>query len=265
MSGWIKLHRKILDSSVFSNPHLLKMWIWCLTKATHAGYKQLVGLEKVELKPGQFITGRYKGSSELNVNPSTWYKHLKLLESMTMIELESNNKMTIVSVINWGLYQGNNLEKEQQNNNKITTKEQQNNTNKNVKKDKKVKNETYKDIVEYLNAKTNKNFKHTTKATQTKINTRLAEGFTLDDFIIVIDNKVSEWLNDANMQKYLRPETLFGTKFESYLNQGGAKNGGYRTNNRETKGETDRLREIAIKEGLIGEDGSVGEIGEVDF
>ena len=60
---------------------------------------------------------------------------------MGMVELESNNKMTVVSVVNWGLYQGSEDEKEQPNNNKVTTKEQQSNTNKNGKKDKNEKNE----------------------------------------------------------------------------------------------------------------------------
>lgn len=75
------------------------------------------------------------------------------------------------------------------------------------------------EVVDYLNQKAKSNFKTTTKATQTKIRARLAEGFSVDDFKKVIDNKTAEWLDDANMSQYLRPETLFGTKFESYLNQ----------------------------------------------
>jgi len=136
MQGWIKLHRKILDSSVFDNPNLLKMWIWCLVKATHKDYTAMVGLEEVELKAGQFITGRSKGSLELNMNPSSWYKYLKRLEKLQMVSLNSNNKMTTVTVQKWELYQSDEFEKEQQNNNKITTKEQQNNTYKNNKNNK---------------------------------------------------------------------------------------------------------------------------------
>src|SRR5699024_11095684 len=73
------------------------------------------------------------------MNPSTFYKYLKVLESMKMIELKSNNKMTTVTISNWGLYQENPTESCQQNDNEITTKEQQNNTNKNVKNVKNVK------------------------------------------------------------------------------------------------------------------------------
>ena len=75
-----------------------------------------------------------------------------------------------------------------------------------------------KDIINYLNNKTNSKYKYNTKSTQTKINARLNEGYTLDDFIAVIDKKYDEW-HGTEFEVYLRPETLFGTKFEGYLNQ----------------------------------------------
>ena len=76
----------------------------------------------------------------------------------------------------------------------------------------------YQTIINYLNEKTGKHYKHTTNKTQIVIKARWNEGFTEDDFKKVIDNKVTEW-KGTNMEKYLRPETLFGTKFEGYLNQ----------------------------------------------
>src|SRR5690606_1559094 len=84
-------------------------------------------------------------------------------------------------------------------------------------------NNTFKkyivEIVNYLNDVAGKTFRHTTRKTQTLIKARLKEGFTVDDFKRVIDNKTKEWKHDPKMSKYLRPETLFGTKFESYLNE----------------------------------------------
>ncbi|WP_432371446.1 conserved phage C-terminal domain-containing protein [Staphylococcus chromogenes] len=76
----------------------------------------------------------------------------------------------------------------------------------------------YRDVIDYLNQQTGKHYKSTTKKNQTVIRARSDEGFTLNDFKQVIDNKVSEW-KGTDMEKYLRPETLFGTKFEGYLNQ----------------------------------------------
>lgn len=80
-------------------------------------------------------------------------------------------------------------------------------------------NNYYKYIIDYLNKKTLKNFKATTKKTQSLIRARIKEGFSYENFVQVIDTKTKEWLNNKEMQQYLRPETLFGNKFESYLNQ----------------------------------------------
>ena len=75
-----------------------------------------------------------------------------------------------------------------------------------------------KDIISYLNAKADTNYRATSRKTASLINARLKEGFTLEDFKSEIDDKVLEWGGDHKMSKYLRPETLFGTKFEGYLN-----------------------------------------------
>lgn len=77
---------------------------------------------------------------------------------------------------------------------------------------------TIRSIVDYLNQKAGTDYRYTTKKTQDKIKARLNENFTLEQFMIVIDKKCAEWMGDEKMEKYLRPETLFGTKFESYLN-----------------------------------------------
>jgi uncharacterized phage protein (TIGR02220 family) len=77
----------------------------------------------------------------------------------------------------------------------------------------------YDEIIGYLNDKTGKNFKLSSIKTRELIHTRFGEGFTLEDFNRVIDLKSVEWKQDSAWNKFLRPETLFGTKFESYLNQ----------------------------------------------
>lgn len=73
------------------------------------------------------------------------------------------------------------------------------------------------EIVDYLNEKAHKNYKANSKTTKKHINARLNEGYTLSDFKQVIDNRCATWL-DTDMAQYLRPETLFGSKFEGYLN-----------------------------------------------
>ena len=143
MEGWIKIHRQILGSAIFENPNLLKVWIWCLCKATHKPREQMVGLKLVPLEAGQFVCGRKAAAKELGVTESSFYKYIKTLESVGMVSLNSNNKFTVVTIEKWALYQSDNSEsdskvtaEEQQSNNRGTTEEQQSNTNKNVKNDK---------------------------------------------------------------------------------------------------------------------------------
>ena len=76
-----------------------------------------------------------------------------------------------------------------------------------------------KEVIDYLNEKTNKNFRYTTKKTQTLIKTLLKNKYTVEDIKKVIDIKVKQWGKDKKMKIYLRPETLFGSKFEAYLNE----------------------------------------------
>jgi predicted phage replisome organizer/uncharacterized phage protein (TIGR02220 family) len=77
--------------------------------------------------------------------------------------------------------------------------------------------ELYSSIVSHLNEKAGTKYKATTEKTKKAIHARLAEGFKLDDFKTVIDKKCTEWIG-TEFEKFLRPETLFGNKFEGYLN-----------------------------------------------
>lgn len=143
--NWLKLNRSILTSNVFENPRLLKVWIWCLCKASHKDHDQLVGMQVVHLKAGQFIFGRKAASEELKIPESTTNNYIHQLQSMGNINIKSNNKFSVITVKNWRFYQGVDSKSKQQNgqqmNNKRTTNEQQMNTNNNVKNVKNVKND----------------------------------------------------------------------------------------------------------------------------
>lgn len=95
------------------------------------------------------------------------------------------------------------------------------NRNGNIVKNKKEKKENplIAQIIDYLNTNTNKSFSCKSAAATKKINARLAEGYGFEEFKKVIDVKKAEWMDDEDMNKYLRPETLFSEKFDSYLNQ----------------------------------------------
>ena len=77
----------------------------------------------------------------------------------------------------------------------------------------------YKEIIDYLNEQTGRKYSHKANKNQDLIKARWNEGFRLDDFIQVVDNKVNDWLRDEKMNQYLRPATLFSNKFDGYLNE----------------------------------------------
>ena len=102
--------------------------------------------------------------------------------------------------------------KQQQSNNNVTT----------LSKKKEKDNNIYSLVIDYLNKKANTNYRASTKNTQSFINARVKEGYAVEDFKKVIDSKSREWLG-TDFEKYLRPTTLFGTKFENYLNEANKK------------------------------------------
>lgn len=77
----------------------------------------------------------------------------------------------------------------------------------------------YREIIDYLNQKAGKSFKHSAAGNKKVIKARWNEGYKLDQFKRVVDNKCQDWLNDEKMSQYLQPSTLFGNKFDQYLNQ----------------------------------------------
>lgn len=104
-------------------------------------------------------------------------------------------------------------------------------------------------IISFLNSTTGSKYKASTDKTRRLIAARLAEGFTLEDFKTVISKKAKEW-QETDMAQYLRPETLFGTKFEGYLNQPEVRN-----NRRSpiSRAEQERQEAISVVNELIAE------------
>lgn len=179
----------------------------------HKSNKWIFKGEEHEVKAGQVVTSLESIANMCAKDVSVQNVRTALLkfEKHGFLTNKSTNKNRLITIVNWELYQS---EEEKQ-----QTKQQASNkhltTNKNVKNE---KNEIYSRVITRLNNLTSKNFKYTTKKTISYIDSRLKEGFSEQDFYKVIDIKVEEWLN-TDMAKYLRPETLFGAKFESYLNQ----------------------------------------------
>lgn len=138
MAGWIKLHRKILDNPIFLKPDLYQLFSYCILRANHSETKIIWNGQEETLEKGCFITGRKVIAKDTGQNERTTYDRLKLLENLKMITLKSNNKYSVVKVLNYSLYQGEECDIQQPANNQPTTNQQQTNTDKN---DKNVKND----------------------------------------------------------------------------------------------------------------------------
>lgn len=148
MAGdWLKLHRQILDSAVFANPDLLKLWLWCLCRATykpqHVPMQTGRGSTVVTIGPGQFIFGRNEAAKSLKMKPSTVANRLKKLQTLGNIDTQPGSHFTVVTVNNWASYQTEPVDETGQDC-QATDKQpagngQASDTNKKVKKVKKVK------------------------------------------------------------------------------------------------------------------------------
>ncbi len=136
-NGYIKLDRSLLSKNLFHNEKLLKAWIWCLLKATHTEHKERVGRQEVILQPGQFVTGRFAAGRELSLPPSTVWSYLKLLQSNQSIDIKPNSKFSVVTVVNWALYQAGKYSSDTKSDSKWTANGQQMDTNNKGNKGKK--------------------------------------------------------------------------------------------------------------------------------
>lgn len=223
MQGWIKLYRELLDKPIWqcSTPEQKTIFITILLLANHKERQWEWQGKPFKCKPGQFITSipSLVEKCGKNITPQKLRTALNKFEKYGFLTDESTNNGRLITIANWGLYQDIQNEINMQTNRQVTVN--QHSSNRQVTSNKNVKNEIsniYSSIIEYLNKKADTRYRSTTKKTQSYINARINEGFKENDFYTVIDKKVEEW-QGTDMEKYLRPETLFGTKFESYLNQ----------------------------------------------
>ena len=105
-----------------------------------------------------------------------------------------------------------NIKKEIEINNNIN-----NDINTNIQLDNQY-DDAIKEIIDYLNIKSNKKFTTKNDFANKWIIELLESDYTINDFKKVIDNKVNEWVDDPDNRKYLRPGTLFNpNNFSKFL------------------------------------------------
>jgi DNA replication protein DnaD len=114
MQGWVSIHRKVMNNLVWQNPNLLKLWMYCLFKASHVEHEILVGNQSIKLERGQFVTGRKALTKDLNkgvkpdqqLSEKTWERYMKNLEKWQMLSIEVTNKYSLITIANYDEYQG---------------------------------------------------------------------------------------------------------------------------------------------------------------
>jgi hypothetical protein len=143
--GWIKVHRRMLDSAVWlaDDPVLFMVWIWCLLRASHRERQAVIGNEVYELEPGEFFTGRFKGAKQCHVPPSTFRDKMRLLEKMGNVRQRADSLGTRVTILNWATYQLSDYESRQPTDSSPTDGRQPADTNNNDKKVKKEESDLF--------------------------------------------------------------------------------------------------------------------------
>jgi len=105
MSGWIKLHRSLQDSSIAAHPEYLAVWIHLMLRAQHSASECVIGRQIVKLSVGQLVFGRIKFSAEIGVTENKVRAALDVMKSLNMITIKSMAKFSIISIVKWNEYQ----------------------------------------------------------------------------------------------------------------------------------------------------------------
>lgn len=134
-NGFFLVHRKILDSVVFDDPITLKVWIWCLAKATYKERDIILDGTVIHLMPGEFVTGRNSACMQLKIGETEFRNRIKILQRFGKICVKSTNKFSKITVVNWDYYQHlfkNATNRQPTDNQQTTTNNKENKRNNNI-------------------------------------------------------------------------------------------------------------------------------------
>lgn len=139
-SGWIKIHRSLLEKGWANDNDYFKVWVTLLMQCTHKPKEYFWNGQTIVLQPGQYITTRNRLSLETNVSAPKIQRILKTFEIEQQIEQQTSNTSRLISIVNWSKYQLDEQQTEQRANNGRTTSEQRVNTKQEREEGKKEKN-----------------------------------------------------------------------------------------------------------------------------
>jgi len=218
--GWISVYRNIQDCWIWKETPFSKgqAWIDLLLLTNHEDKKILFDGELITVERGQRITSIRQLADRWGWSRDKVSNFLNLLESDGMLRQTRDKKRTHIVIENYSKYQDVSASKKPVKSQSKASEKPVADTNNNYKQLITINNKYIVEIIDYLNSKLGSKYKADTDKTKQLILAKLNNGYSLEDFKTVIDKKYNEW-NNTDMAKYLRPETLFGNKFEGYLNQ----------------------------------------------
>lgn len=131
--GYVTVHRKILDNPVvFKDADHIAVWIYLMLNATHKNFQALFKGQSITLLPGQLITGRLSIAKKLKINDSKVKRILNLFKNEQLIDQQTTNQNSLITLVSWGKYQKSDQQSDQRVTNGWTTGDQRVTTNKNV-------------------------------------------------------------------------------------------------------------------------------------
>ena len=141
--GWVKIHRSMWKNPWMFRPNVLAVWVYILCHVTHQKTDVVFEGKRITLEPGQGLFKMRQVAQRLDIPTTTVHRIVELLKNETQIETQKTPRNTLVTVINWHLYQGSGTRNGKQVEHKRNTSGTQNefllitNINKNEKNDKK--------------------------------------------------------------------------------------------------------------------------------
>jgi hemerythrin superfamily protein len=103
--GYVLIFRKIKDTFFYQDSEAVHLWVHLLLEANHKDKSFLFNGKKMDLKKGQLITGRKKLASSTGINESKVKRLLKMFSEEKLIDQQTTNKFSIISITNWEFHQ----------------------------------------------------------------------------------------------------------------------------------------------------------------
>ena len=141
--------RKSLYNDWLKNQDLWTVWSYCLMKASHKKRTVRIGFQKINIEPGQFVFGRKRASEELNLSEWKIRRCIDSLRKSGNVAIKTTNKFSVITIINWELYQGDDNNKNEENRQQTANKPP---TNRHRQECKALKNKYSKDFLEFYSA-----------------------------------------------------------------------------------------------------------------